>query len=72
MKTLIFYEIKLIGLKTAGISFNAETVKTYQFCDHTYVVTVASIEFSAVSFIDDRSVILVAILLFPSAVVYNI
>lgn len=29
MKTLIFYEIKLIGLKMGGISFDAETVKTY-------------------------------------------
>lgn len=50
MKTLIFYEIKLIGLKPAEISFDAETVKRHQFCDGTYVVTVASIVLPALLF----------------------
>lgn len=38
------------GLETWKISFDAETVKTYPFSDYTHVVTVVSIDISAVCF----------------------
>lgn len=39
-----------VGLETFEISFDAETVKTFPFSDYTHVVTVVSIDISAVCF----------------------